>query len=565
VVPDLHLASHFPAWTIVPLDPDEAPDDNLEGVLARHHVSLPDQVDSRPEKIDRAEWLATIRKANVGFTRWVTKGVRSQSGARLKQRQLAVPLVEYRGAILLPASVAKTPQKAFGIPDFSWEPVGTLQPSVRTNGAGAAASLGARFEAALRMISMPAKLPPAESDPASILLADRGIDADCVFLHPERDVPPDVLLAAAAGNSPCTADAHGTHVWGIIGGRIPDVMRGVALIPERPAPEIHFWDFEKQTPGESPDFFDFVNGAVGNARVANFSFDFGRNLTPSQTDRITEMVRGTFSILYVVAAENRLAKYRRGGSFALPVGLNAEDNVLVVTALNEAGTGVWDGAARNNSEADDVVLLAAPGVGIPSACKENRVGVLDGTSQATAFVSGAAALLVRDGLDDSLQIKRRLAYTADVLPALVDGVAGGRLNVSRALGARHDKLCGLEGGDGTACDPWTQGVAHLGYKSPAGFTTAKTIVLKKSGGPPTEVPVPHLFRIAKASDEGFVAFYLEPEEARSGRLRRKRVAALEAFSDKDHHGSLVIRLDLPDGTAKDVDLETLGDFVRRGV
>ena len=74
-----------------------------------------------------------------------------------------------------------------------------------------------------------------------------------------------------------------------------------------------------------------------------------------------------------------------------------------------------------------------------------------------------------------------------------------------------------------------------------------------------------LLRVANQGADGFVVFYLQPNDAGSARLRRRRVASLEAFSDGDHHGTLVIRFDGDDGIRSDVSLETLGDFVRRGI
>lgn len=256
VVPDVHLETHFPVWTNLPLDPDEDPGKDLEGVFARHHYSL-------PEKVDQDEWRDKIRKANLGFKRWVTRGVQSQSGARLKQRQLLVPITQYRGTVSLPESVAETPEKAFGIPDFSLDSFTPLRPSGRTNGTATGGPLAARFDKALGMISMPLTLPRAGGDPATILIADRGIDAECLFLHPDKDVPADILAAATTGDSACEiikknnhqekkSIAHGTHVWGIIAGQVPDVMRGVAL-DGRVAPEIRFWDFDQHPPGGSHD------------------------------------------------------------------------------------------------------------------------------------------------------------------------------------------------------------------------------------------------------------------------------------------------------------------------
>jgi hypothetical protein len=80
-----------------------------------------------------------------------------------------------------------------------------------------------------------------------------------------------------------------------------------------------------------------------------------------------------------------------------------------------------------------VVHLAAPGQSIVSTSSGNRLSKASGSSQAAAFVSGAAALLFsmyeRVSAED---VKERLIYTADLLPALEGEVVSGRLNVRRA-------------------------------------------------------------------------------------------------------------------------------------
>src|SRR5262249_16253413 len=132
----------------------------------------------------------------------------------------------------------------------------------------------------------------------------------------------------------------------------------------------------------------------------------------------------------------------------------------------------------------------------------------------------------------------------------------------------HDKLCDFSDGDGIVCSRWASGIVHLGYKTTAGFVQARSIVLKKSSGQTTEVsPAASLLRIARmpqvpgstSSNDRLAVFYLVHDV-----LRRKRVMSLEAFSDRVSHGSLVIRLDRPDGTTTELDLDSVGDFVRRG-
>lgn len=104
------------------------------------------------------------------------------------------------------------------------------------------------------------------------------------------------------------------------------------------------------------------------------------------------------------------------------------------------------------------------------------------------------------------------------------------------------------------------------YKTGAEFKAAKTVVLKGTAGQIlAEVrPASRLLRVARQKGEGFAVFFLDRDESMPDRLRRKPVAALEAFSDQDHHGSVVIRFDGDDGTVNDIELEMLGDFVRRG-
>ncbi len=81
------------------------------------------------------------------------------------------------------------------------------------------------------------------------------------------------------------------------------------------------------------------------------------------------------------------------------------------------------------------VDLAAPGKEIYSAIPGNGYGNLTGTSMATPFVAGAAALVLAKKPDFiALEVKDRLLSTVDKLSAF-DGLikSGGRLNVAAAL------------------------------------------------------------------------------------------------------------------------------------
>ncbi len=82
--------------------------------------------------------------------------------------------------------------------------------------------------------------------------------------------------------------------------------------------------------------------------------------------------------------------------------------------------------------------LAAPGSQIESIVDQNSTKKLDGTSQATALVTLAAALLASEGVP-SYEIRRRIISTTDFVPALMHKVSSaGKLNVANALDVKHD-------------------------------------------------------------------------------------------------------------------------------
>lgn len=129
-----------------------------------------------------------------------------------------------------------------------------------------------------------------------------------------------------------------------------------------------------------------------------------------------------------------------------PVSITAASNVISVAA-----TDYNDELSPAYNFGKQSVHLAAPGVQILSTLPGGSYGFLSGTSQSAAFVSGASALVLSECSLGTGDLKRALLDGVDKgavgsvtgLGTLFDKtLTGGRLNVSRALGA-----CAVAGAD----------------------------------------------------------------------------------------------------------------------
>lgn len=104
--------------------------------------------------------------------------------------------------------------------------------------------------------------------------------------------------------------------------------------------------------------------------------------------------------------------------------------------ISVAATDAKDNLAGFSNYGISSVDLAAPGVTIRSTDKNNQYRYLSGTSMATPYVSGVAALIksANPGMT-KYQIRDRILTTVDKVSSLNGKVAtGGRLNAAAALG-----------------------------------------------------------------------------------------------------------------------------------
>lgn len=227
-------------------------------------------------------------------------------------------------------------------------------------------------------------------------------------------------------NNPYDDNGHGTHVAGIIGAQGDNGVGGAGVNWNVSLLALKFLD-------------EAGGGDVADAVAAlTYAADMGIQITNnswgspyySQTlyDAIAEVdARG---LLFVAAAGNDGVDADAIGTF--PAAYNLP-NILSVAATDSNDQLAWF-----TNYGPGAVDIGAPGVGIYSTWATN-IGndhrFANGTSMATPFVAGAAALVKSRFPDAShLGLKALLLSSADPVSWLADKVgAGGRLNVNNAV------------------------------------------------------------------------------------------------------------------------------------
>ncbi|WP_319413564.1 S8 family serine peptidase [uncultured Cohaesibacter sp.] len=283
------------------------------------------------------------------------------------------------------------------------------------NGQSEAATPFAELQYALDRLGLGQLRDEANGEGIKLAVIDSGIRED----HPSLSGVVSARFSAFDGRDETVlVPEHGTAVASIIAAR--SGMRGIAQGVSLLSAEV----FHANAAGHMvADSFDIVHGidwAVGEgARILNLSFAGGR-------DDLLEMALSKASekgIVLVAAAGNE-------GSDAPVAYPAAYGPVIAVTA-----TDVADALYVFANQGDDIEL-AAPGVDVLVAAGADGFALQSGTSMATAYISGAVALLLQKQPDLALaQIKQRLSAAAlDLGAEGKDPQFGyGRLDVSQVL------------------------------------------------------------------------------------------------------------------------------------
>jgi subtilisin family serine protease len=235
------------------------------------------------------------------------------------------------------------------------------------------------------------------------------IDSGIRHTHVEfggRVVPAYSSIADGYGADGC--HWHGTHVAGIVGGTTYGVAKGATLYSVRA--------FDCSGLGTSTSIISAIDWVTQNHRtpsVANLSISGDLSSTVNQA--VANSINA--GVLYVVAAGNNV------GASACNYSPASVSAALTVAAIGGQDT---QGSYSNGGTCVD---LYAPGTQIYSATNvsDTDVALYSGTSQASAFAAGAAALYLQANPSASpAQVHDALVSAATV--GVVNGVTGGAPN-----------------------------------------------------------------------------------------------------------------------------------------
>lgn len=228
---------------------------------------------------------------------------------------------------------------------------------------------------------------------------------------------------------PMDDNGHGTHCAGIIGAEgnndegIAGINWNVQIMPLKFLGRGGF--------GSTKDAIEAINYAVDRKQkgvnVAVISASWG---STQYSKALEDAIRaaGEAGILFVAAAgndgSNNDKRPHYPSNYDLP-------NVISVAAMDRS-----DQLASFSNFGVKTVHIAAPGKDILSTWLNDQYREASGTSMATPYVSGTAALVLAANPDLSVaKLRERLLKSVDKLDVLNGKVeSGGRLNAAKALG-----------------------------------------------------------------------------------------------------------------------------------
>jgi len=230
-------------------------------------------------------------------------------------------------------------------------------------------------------------------------------------------------------SDPMDENGHGTHCSGIVGAEgnnnlgVAGINWKVEIMPLKFLGRGGF--------GSTKDAIEAINYAIDrkqkgvNLRVISASWGSTQN-----SKALEDAIRaaGEQGILFVAAAGNSSTDNDKRPHYPSNYDL---PNVISVAALDRT-----DSLASFSNFGVKTVHVAAPGREIVSTWLNDQFREASGTSMATPYVSGVAALILAAEPDMSVEkLRERIIKSVDKVDSLNGKIlSGGRLNAAKALG-----------------------------------------------------------------------------------------------------------------------------------
>lgn len=235
---------------------------------------------------------------------------------------------------------------------------------------------------------------------------------------------------------PYDTHGHGTHIAGIISAAAANGVGTTGVCPRVAIMSLKYYDNSGAGYNNLNNTVRAIHYAVQNgAQIINYS---GGGADPAPAERIAIESAQRRGILFVAASGNDGHNNDQTPYFPQNYPI---DNIIGVASVNRQST------LLPSSNFGKTVDIAAPGLGILSTLPEGRLGTMSGTSQATAFVTGAAALLASQlkvaGLPfDYKAIKKWILEGAKPMKGNERKVlvSSGLLNIAQALQVQREDL-----------------------------------------------------------------------------------------------------------------------------
>ena len=219
---------------------------------------------------------------------------------------------------------------------------------------------------------------------------------------------------------------HGTHIAGIIGAEAENKKGISGIAPHVSLMVLKYFDPKVPNTDNLKNTVAAIQYAVKmGAHVINYS---GGGTDFSQDEHDAVQLAEAKGILFVAAAGNERSNSDQHHYYPADYKLK---NIISVTAIDPTTE-----VLASSNYGTETVDIAAPGQNILSCLPNNSYGLMTGTSQATAFITGAAVLVMshKNQYFKAEEVKKYILSTGDTANSLIAKTKTARqLNLYKAL------------------------------------------------------------------------------------------------------------------------------------